>query len=388
MPGARIRSLDILRGFALLGILVVNARVLGAVPDGERGEWSPDLASALLVGTLVETKFYLLFSFLFGYSTALLTRGPHGPGRGGAVRHVRRLAALLVMGAGHALLLFPGDILTLYAVLGLLLRPLHRLRPRTLCRIGCGLLVFFFLLMLAYGLATLDAGPRADGSASQGLAALYSGGPAGTVAAHLEQLPLFVAGNAMFAPHVLAAMVLGLAAGKAGLLERPLPGRDPTADGPTARGPAGSRRAVVAGLIVGLSGSAFMAVGAYGPLPAEWSVLGRAAGVISAPALTAALGALVLATFARRPGGRIGTMLSDAGRMALTHYLCQSLVLCLVFTGYGLGWYGRIGGAVALVGCLPLFAAQLLLSGPVLRRWGRGPAEALVRLVSRGRVRS
>ncbi|WP_331751310.1 DUF418 domain-containing protein (plasmid) [Streptomyces globisporus] len=381
-PEVRIRTLDILRGFALLGILVVNARVLGAVPDGERGEWSADLLSALLVGTLIESKFYLLFSFLFGYSTALLTRGPQASGRGGAARYPRRLAALLVLGAGHALLLFPGDILTLYAVLGLLLHPLRRLRPHTLCRIGCGLLVFFFLLMVAYGLATLGAGPQTEGTPSGELADLYRAGPVGTVTAHLAQLPLFMAGNAMFAPHVLAAMILGLAAGKSSLLEGKLPTGDLAVPGLP-----GARRIVVAGLVVGLPGSGFMAVGAYGPLPPEWSVLGRAAGVLSAPALTAALGSLVLIAISRRSGSRTGTMLSDAGRMALTHYLCQSLVLCLVFTGYGLGLYGRVGGAVALVGCLSLFTAQLLLSGPVLRRWGRGPAEALVRLVSQGRTR-
>ncbi|MCK8678200.1 DUF418 domain-containing protein [Streptomyces lichenis] len=375
-PAVRAGSPDVLRGFALLGILVVNARVLGGVPAPRPEGMSPDRLAALAVGTLAEAKFYLLFCFLFGYSTALLTRrAAPPPYRSHTARYLRRLGALSVLGAGHAVLLFAGDILTLYAVLGLLLYPLHRLRPRTLCLLGCGLLASFSLLMLAYGQAALATGPvTADppaGAALAELAARHRDGPAGAIGARLEQLPLFAAGNAMYAPQVLAGMLLGLAAGKAGWLERTWPR-------------ARLYRLAAAGLLVGLPGSGFMALCSYGPLPPHWAVLGRAVGVCTASALTGAYICLLLARERSGVGRRVDGLLTPAGRMALTHYLTQSLVLALVFTGYGLGWYGRIGGAPVLAGCLLLFAAQLRLGEAYLRRFDRGPAEALVRRISLG----
>ncbi|CCK24546.1 putative secreted protein [Streptomyces davaonensis JCM 4913] len=76
-------------------------------------------------------------------------------------------------------------------------------------------------------------------------------------------------------------------------------------------------------------------------------------------------------------------MLTATGRLSLTHYLTQSLVLCAVFTGVGLGWYDRVGAAEVVAGCAVLYAAQVALSAPLVQRCGRGPAEAVVRRATR-----
>ncbi|MEU0360390.1 DUF418 domain-containing protein [Streptomyces cyaneofuscatus] len=375
-PAARIKTVDLLRGFALVGILLVNARVLGGVPEAPATGWSVDRLAALAVGTLAETKFYLLFCFLFGYSTALLARGSRELRKTRTARYVRRLAALSLLGAAHGVLLFVGDILLTYAVLGLLLYPLHRLRPRTLLLLGCGLLALFSLFMGAFGAYTLAAGPVTPDPTAEAalaeLAARYQGGPVGTIEANLGQLPRFAVGSLLFAPHILAGMVLGLAAGKAGLLERRY-------------APARLYGLAAVGALIGLPGSVFMAVCAYGPLPDQWFVLGKAVGVLTAPALTGAYVCLLLALSASGRGTRAGALFAAAGRLSLTHYLAQSVLLCLVFTGYGLGWYGRVGGAAVLAGGVLLLVLQLGLSPALAARFRRGPAEALVRRVSVGR---
>jgi uncharacterized protein len=373
---ARIKDVDVLRGFALLGILLVNARLLSGTPHPSGTGMSADRVVALAVGTAVEMKFYVLFSFLFGYSTALLTRARTPEGSSPTARYLRRLGALVVLGACHAVFLYVGDILATYAVLGLLLFLLRGLKPRTLCIIASALMMSLFLLLLAAGSATVASGPlpstaSADAALAE-LTAQYSAGPVETVSAHLAQLPAYLTAAALFAPHVLAAMLFGLAAGKAGLLER-------------RRTRARLRRLAVVGLLVGLPGSAFMAVCAYGPLGSEWYLLGRAVGVATAPALTGAYVCLVLALLDSGRHRWIGTLCASAGRMSMTHYLCQSLVLCLVFTGYGLGLYGQVGGAPLLIGCAVVYGLQLRLSGPLLARFGRGPAEALVHRLSAGR---
>lgn len=95
---------------------------------------------------------------------------------------------------------------------------------------------------------------------------------------------------------------------------------------------------------------------------------------------------LVLRRLSRpRPGRRVAGVLGGAGRLSLTHYLTQSLVMALVFTGYGLAWYGRHGTAVLLAGCLVLYAVQLAAGGWLLGRVRYGPAEWLLRAVTLAR---
>lgn len=129
----RLQSLDALRGFALMGILAVNIQVfsgwgfLGA-EGREVLSWSSHDESLLLgLKILAHDKFYSLFSLLFGYSFVMVA------GKRGAAYHLRRMLGLGVLGLGHTLLLWPWDILLLYAMMGLLLTPfLHRSAPALL----------------------------------------------------------------------------------------------------------------------------------------------------------------------------------------------------------------------------------------------------------------
>jgi uncharacterized protein len=142
---------------------------------------------------------------------------------------------------------------------------------------------------------------------------------------------------------------------------------------------------VVCCLPLGLAGSIFMAVCRNGPLDARLYDVGTAVGMLTAPLLSAVYVCVLLLVLHGDLGRRIGSILARAGRMALTNYFTQSLVMTLVFTGYGLAWYGRFGMAVVLPGCLILYMAQLAWSSWWLRRARYGPAEWLLRTATLAR---
>ncbi|MFD8525537.1 DUF418 domain-containing protein [Streptomyces capillispiralis] len=373
----RTRAIDALRGFALAGILPVNAFLLSGAHGrghlGDGGLWA-DWLPALLVTTALEMKFYLLFSFVFGYSFALTLPRGHAP-----ARHGRRLVALFALGAVHAVVLFPGDILTTYAVLGVVLILVRSVSARTLLRVAGGLLVLFVGLLLAIGLWSLALGPwtAADIAAveagERALAGRYQQGPAQTILENARMSGVYVVGGLLAAPDILFAMLCGLVAGRRGLAEQ------------VARQPALQRRAVLTGLAGGLPLALFAAVCTHGPLGREWIYVGKAANAVSAPLLAAAYAAGLFLLWRSVRGKRLCEALAVTGRLSLTHYLTQSLVMASLFTGLGLGLYGRWSGAAVLGLCVALYAAQVWISvlacGRVPERPVRGPAERLVSLV-------
>ncbi|MFJ2888920.1 DUF418 domain-containing protein [Streptomyces sp. NPDC087305] len=371
-PG-RVQDVDVLRGFALFGILLVNSQLMAgpyAAFGGGPHASGADRAAAWAV--TATTTLYQLFSFLFGYSFVLQERSGR-PDGGSAGRHLRRTAGLFGLGALHAVLLYSGDILMTYAVLGLVLYGLRGLSPRAALRIAVCLVAGLAVLLLGYGLLTValtrPATPARYAAEIAPSVTAYRGGFLSVVGARLRELPATMGANLLYAPDILAAFLAGLAAAKVGLVERR--GRDRE----------WLRRVVVRWLPVGLAGGAVTACCADGPLDSRWFLVGHAVSLLTAPALTASYvcGLLLLV----RPAA--ARVLAASGRMALTQYLSQSLVLAFVFTGYGLGLYDRVGTAVVLAGCLVLYGGQLALGVRLMGRVRYGPAELVLRTVTLGR---
>ncbi|MFJ5261806.1 DUF418 domain-containing protein [Streptomyces sp. NPDC088387] len=376
--GPRVVELDVLRGFALFGILLVNALMaagpyygFGGGPDAP----AVDRVAAWLVTALVSGKFYLLFSFLFGYSFVLQERSAAAAGAPFAPRHLRRVLGLFVLGLAHAVLLYPGDILMAYAALALPLYALRGLAPRTALRTAAVLVAVLFTLLLLEGVLSVavtepvtaaEHAPRAADTVTA-----HRGDALTVLGANLSELPSAIAAHVLYAPDLFAAFLAGLAAAKSGLLERR--GRDR----------AWLRRTALRWLPVGLLGALIAAGCANWPLDSRWSAVGHAVTVLTGPALTAsyACGLLLLLDRARGPAA----VLAASGRLALTQYLTQSLVLALVFTGYGLGLYDRVGAALVVLGCVLLYAAQLALGVRLTARFRYGPVELLLRRVTLGR---
>jgi uncharacterized protein len=372
----RAPALDALRGFALLGILLVNLRLFSGPArlapglGGDQPWW--DLLATGAVTVLAEGRFYPLFSFLLGYGFTVAHRRAWALGESYTGRHLRRSAVLFALGALHAALLFSGDILSSYAVLGLALLAAVRWRDTRLLTLAA---LLFALGALLYGGPIAGAAAVADPAMTADLAGdaeMYAGEDFGEVAA----LRLGAWGQALLYLPITgltigAAMLLGHWSARRRLLENPGSHVRPL------------RRLVLVGLPLGLAGGVAHAVvldrvsgagaGAARLLAAS-GVLNHVAGGL----LTGAYVGIAGLYFARRASsGR--SRLQAAGQLALSNYLAQSLVCSLVFSGYGLGLYGRWGPARVVVFGVALWAVQLALSGAYVRAFAFGPVEWFLR---------
>ncbi|MFD5946374.1 DUF418 domain-containing protein [Streptomyces collinus] len=376
----RLPAVDALRGFALLGILMVNSLQI-MDPYASEGIRAPggalvDQIAAWLVAVLATTKFYLLFSFLFGYSFTLQAASAERNGYSVTARFLRRSLGLVLLGLVHALVLYNGDILMTYGLLGLVLLCARRITAGTAAMAAAWIYGTFGVVLT--GLGALAAG--ADDGSSDPLEELakteaaYRGSASTVLQANLDRLPDAFLAVLLLAPGVLAAYFLGLAAGKRRLL----------APGMTHRSEL--LRVFAFGLTIGVPGAAFFASTTQGPLDDRWQYLGLGVGMLTAPALSAAYACAVLLLLQSSWGGRVQRLLVPAGRLALTNYLAQSLIMTFLATAYGLSLYGRLGAAAVVFLAAAVYTLQLALSFGWNRRFRHGPAEWLLRVITLART--
>ncbi|WP_084529179.1 DUF418 domain-containing protein [Nocardia crassostreae] len=210
----RLVELDALRGFALGGILVVNITVMsdpGGFPDG----------AATLVDAVFHNKFYVLFSFLFGYSLTMQFRSAARDGVSARARTVRRCLALMAIGTVHAVFFFTGDVLFGYGVIGLVLLLLSRLRPRAALWVAGVTFAFGVAAVTILSLLDSNTGSPEPARRDELLDIMRAGwGPALTWRWDLfvEKLPLYLLFGIV---NILPLFLVGLAAGKARALEDP-----------------------------------------------------------------------------------------------------------------------------------------------------------------------
>jgi len=388
MPGTpaadtgRLHDVDALRGFALLGILVVNIGVFASPYYGSSltdpvFDRPLDQAVRWLVAFLFETKFYLLFSFLFGYSFTLQMAAADRVQACFVARHGRRLLGLAALGLLHGLLLFQGDILLTYALLGLVLLrwcdlPARRaLRRGALLVLACGgawLLLGLLVAMTPADMAD-TAWQHADVAATL---AAYRGSIATTIAQHSLELrtTMMFALLTVQGPCALAMFLVGLAAGRHRVLAA------------TGGHAVLLRRLVWIGLPVGMAGAALYATLSLVPLALDLSVLGLGIGLLTAPFLTAAYAAALLLALQTDRGAALGAALAPAGRMALSNYLMQSLVCAVIFKAYGARLMNQLSPLSVLAIAATLYAAQLAISAAWLQRYRYGPVEWALRALT------
>jgi uncharacterized protein len=372
-----VHEIDALRGFALAGILVANIGFFADPGYAAVATSLPDGPVASVVTTLVLTKFYILFSFLFGYSFTLQMRAADRAGASVRARTLRRCLGLFVIGLAHGLLLWVGDILTLYAVLGLVLLALRNIRPRTAVTVAAAILGVLTLLWLALALlVALDTGaapPAADpaGGAAEAarILSLATGGPLDVLRMQVELYPPLVVVIWLFqGPTALAMFLLGLAAGRTRLLEE------------RERWAHLLPRIQWTGFAAGIPGGVFMAWSTGSSGAAE--PLGLAINTVTSPLLTAAYVATLLRLVGRFPA--VGRALAPAGRVAASNYLGQSLLASLVFTGYGLSLAGRLSPLAVVGVAAAIYAVLLALSAWWLRSHRYGPVEFALRRLTNG----
>jgi len=383
----RIRALDVLRGVAVAGILFANVLVFfgSFVMPADRAAALPtaarDAVALFLDKVFVDGKFYSIFSLLFGIGFGLqLARG----GDAALPRFKRRLRILLAIGAIHAVLIWAGDILMLYALLGFTMPWFARKSNRELLRWTVILLAVptaLYLVVLGAWttLASGASSPQSDAGMPATILAFFEAmGRGGVKDAFIGNL-IFLAARwgdliaTMRFPKVLGMFVLGLWAVRAGL----------------AQAPANHRTVLVRWALLGwgvglpMNVIAALAVHRWPYLPPSvGGLLGVVTQAVGIPMLAlgyaAAVGLLVV------DGRRLVTVFAPLGRMALTNYLMHSIICVVLSYGLGLGLWWRIGASTAMAIAAAIIVVQIPLSAWWLSRFTFGPAEWIWRRLTYG----
>ena len=396
--GERVEVMDVLRGFALLGILLMNIEAfVGPLMESITGV-NPRFSGAdrwmdAGIYVLVQGKFITLFSLLFGMGFAVMLERANATGRNGTALYARRLLALLGIGLTHALLIWSGDILLTYALLGFVLLLFFRRTPVSrLPKWGIALYVLPLLLTVAMaGLSTLaQQDPQAAAEFQKGLAAqaqqiaalvdgerqaFGTGSYAQAVAQRATDTGAMLGFLVFFGPTLLGVFLLGAWFMRSGTI------RDSVAHLPLFRHLRNLGFGIGLPLMLWSAWShPTMSFSEISLSSAAAQVAGQVANLLL---MLAYLSVIVLAMQLPVWADRL-RWLAPAGRMALTNYLMQSVVCTLVFYGYGLGFFEQLPRVWQPLFVLALFALQVMFSRSWLARYRLGPMEWLWRWMTYG----
>jgi uncharacterized protein len=387
-PQERIRALDLLRGWAMFGVLWSNLN------DGYANAGSVTTLDHALWWTqewVLESRFYTLLILLFGIGFGIQLLRADSRATDLRNTYYRRSAALLAIGVVHGTLIWSGDILTIYALVAFALVMFRTASTRRIL-VAAALLWFvgpvivresMFLSGFRFPLPFLSRATRT---------AIYAHGTwlqieAARVREYMDWLGHF--GLTSYVS-ILASFLVGLWSIKSGYLRRVI-------DDPRA-----TRRLLALSLVAAAIGFARWhwadtlwplrppppnRVPAF-PYPGfqlamlrsfvlkcfDWATEGSAI----------AYACILLLIWQRPRGERLLRPLAATGRMALTTYLTQSVVCTLLFYNYGLGWYGSVGVSGCFLLTLILFACQMVASTWWLARFRFGPVEWVWRTLTYG----
>lgn len=406
VPAARIQTIDAARGVALLGILLINI-ISFALPSAayihplawgdpgplDRGVWA-------LNQLLFEGRMRGLFALMFGASALLVMERAARAGETPALVHLRRMLVLALIGLAHLVLVWDGDVLLHYGVIGLLLIPFAGRSTKTLTATAATVLLIhtmFFTLAFLWSLHMVRTGmapgaPAAAAAEARGFLAslpgpddatvardlaLYRGDYAGIVAYRWDMVGGHVGKLlSMLGAETFGYMLLGMALYRGGLF-------DP-ARWPAARLKRLAIRCYAVSLPVLAALTAWEIGSGYDPVV----IMGHFLGWSVPFRVLCAIGHLALAVwlFRRFPGAALTRRLAAVGRMALSNYLATSIVMTTVFYGYGLGLYGSVPRAALYLFVFAMWALLLAWSQPWLANYRFGPVEWLWRSLARGRI--
>jgi uncharacterized protein len=372
---------DVLRGFALLGILVVNIQFMGLNSDqGARGEWTQGFANGsatFLIAALFAGKFYLLFSFLFGYSSNYVIQN----NRSNRARWIKRCFVLIAFGALHFTFLWHGDIIFLYGLFGLLLTFFFFRSDRTIqiwTRIVFSVSAVFIAL---FGVLTIiveyllkeDLGITTESSLD---VILQNGTFLESIPARIEvwllsiSSGIFLQGGLAF-----AAFLLGLRLARSNFLSSPI-------------NKAANSRLMIKGLFFGLPiqvvAAAVLLRNEQAAEPSESIYLvALFISFVSAPLLSMFYVGVIRKLVEEKP--RLVLWLMPAGKMSLTIYISQSVVTSLIFGPWGLGLFQALQTWQVFLLAFAIWLVLSYLAAQWLKKFNQGPLEKLVSSLTRNR---
>lgn len=389
-PNERVMTLDVLRGFALLGVLLANLFMLFSYRFAHRGppadEGTLDTAAQWFMHIAVQSKAQTLLTFLFGFGFAAQLLRAQARSEPVMPIYLRRLFALLVIGWLHILFLSWVDVTSGYAVVGFFLLAFLRCSNRTRL-IAAAIFTFVPAVIYAFpevrpALHSLFFDRAPPVYSAQFVDAARSGDRLEILQAHvtLNLLWTFGGGVAWYLPWLLGRFLIGYVAGAQRWFDNDGAGRLPL-----------FRKLVGYGALAATP----MLVLEVLQLSGTFSLRGHGTPVVMAGGLVGAIGllgqtavyvGLVVLLMQRATWRRVLSVIAPIGRMPLTTYLMQSLICTSLFYGWGLDWATPPPAQTVGLG-LAIFAVQIAFAHLWLRWFRFGPAEWVWRAAVYLRVR-
>ena len=373
---------DVLRGFALLGILVVNIQFMGLNSgEGARGDLTQGLANGtatFIIASIFAGKFYLLFSFLFGYSSNYIIRGD----RANRARWVKRCFALIALGALHFTFLWHGDIIFMYGIFGLLLIPFFFRADRTLKIWTRIVFITSSTLVLLVGALVYIAERYLPTESFQAPleskldSVLVNGTFLEAIPARLEiwvygiTTGVFLQGGLAF-----AAFLLGLRMSRSNFLSSPMDAKKNSTLMKTGFFIGAPIQIVAAIALVRNEQTAESSEAIY--------LISLFTSFIAAPLMSIFYISVFRKMVEDKP--KYVTWMVPAGKMSLTVYISQSVITSLAFGPWGLGLFQKLETWVVVLFAFGIWLALVFLAKIWLQKYDQGPLEKMVNTLTRNR---
>ena len=384
----RIQVIDVLRGCALFGIIAANMRWFNSPAEVYMNPHLVQLASAdqltqLLLDFFVNSKFIALFAMLFGLGFgAQMERG----GEQNAAIYIRRLSVLAIIGAMHALLLWWGDILLIYALMGFLLLKFRKSDQDAI--IMWALIIYWFPILLILGFAVISAsgaslqatGQEAVAETLQRTVQIYrEGSYRAMLGVRFREVLLFNSNAPFMYPRILSMFLFGLYIWRRGIFQ------NLSANLPLLK------KILKWSLITGMAGNAgYVLINEiWRPSPATNALLFAVMWIIESigtPAMSIFYACALILLFQKEAWRHRLLPFAAVGRTALTNYLMQTVICTALFYSYGLGLFGKIGPLAGLIPTVVIYAVQTGISMAWLRAFRFGPMEWVWRSLTYARL--
>ena len=397
----RYIHMDVLRGFAVMGILVINIlsfsmpEVAIYNPSAFGGTSTSDITTWMLSFILFDGKMRGLFSLLFGASMMVIITRAEAQGLSGAKVHYNRMFWLAVFGLVHLFFIWIGDILFLYAIMGCIAYTIHNMSARDLIKWGVGFfLAITFIFALLYGsLFMLEYYATQPNSSAEKITeyqnlisefapstailnqeiALHQSSYMAIVTEKLtEQLYMPLLYITIGFSETLYFIIIGMALFKNGFITGDLPVKI-------------YKNTIFYGLLGGILIYTILAIililADYPPLLAiniyqSWSAIPRLM-------MTVGYIALLVVIIHRFSDNFLLIRIAAAGRMAFSNYIATSIIMTSIFYGYGFGLFGELNRTQLIPYIIAMWAMMLIWSKAWLIRFHYGPLEWIWRSLSR-----
>ena len=370
---------DVLRGFALLGILVVNIQFMALSSDqGARGEWTQGFANGsatFAIAAIFAGKFYLIFSFLFGYSSNYIIRDE----RSNRARWIKRCFALVILGALHFTFLWHGDIIFVYGLFGLLLTFFFFRSDKTLKIWSYAVFSISAFLIMIVGLSAYFAENYLQqdfqtASESNLDEILRNGSFLESIPARLElwiygiSSGIFLQGGLAF-----AAFLLGIRMARSRFLSSPI---DKHQNSSTIK------KGLILGAPIQIASAIVLLRNEQSADPSESIyLLALFASFVAAPLLSMSYIGLIRKLVEDKP--HLVTWMKPAGKMSLTVYISQSIITSLIFSPWGLGLFQELQTWQVLILAFGIWGLLVYLAIKWVERFKQGPLEQLVNVLTK-----